>query len=76
MPFGDPMDAHETYQMHPKVQLEMNRKRGVTHLIHQHFHGTVEFFKDRFHLYFMVNSLILADSKGIIDAFELIHWSI
>ena len=62
--------------MPPKVQLEINPKRGVTHLIHQHFQGTVEFCKDSFHLYFWVNPLILGDSKFIIEAFELIHVSL
>ena len=76
MPFGDPIQSHEPYQRHPKVQLEINPKRGVTHLIHQDFHRTVEFFKDRFHLYFWVNSLILGDSKATIEAFELVHGSV
>ena len=76
MPFGKPIQSHESYQRHPNVQVEINPKRVVTHLIQQHFQGTVEFFKDRFHLYFSVNSLILADSKGIIEAFELFHVSI
>ena len=76
MPFGEPIQSHGPYQMHPNVQLEINPKRGVTHLIHQHFPGTVEFCKDRFHLYFWVNSLILGDSKATIEAFELIHGSL
>ena len=76
MPFGDPIHSHEPYQMPPKVQLEINPKRGVTHLIQQHFQGTVEFFKDRFHLYFWVNTLILADSKVTIEAFQLVHGSL
>ena len=76
MPFGDPIQSHEGYKMHPKVQLEINPKRGVTHFIHQHFQGSAEFCKNRFHLYFWVNSLILGDSKDNIEAFELIHGSL
>ena len=76
MPFGDPIQSHEAYQRHPNVQLEINPKRGVTHLIQQHFQGSVEFFKDRFHLYFWVNSLIFGDSIVTIEAFELFHGSL
>ena len=76
MPFGDPIRSHEPYQRHPNVQLEINPKRGVTHLMKQHFQGTVEFFKDRFHLYFWVYTLILAYSKVTIVAFELVLGSL